>query len=114
MVVRFGGDEFVILLNDTEESIGGRIAERIRAVIAQNPHSIGDGKEINVTVSVGWTTMTPDSKISSAQQLLHIADASLYAAKPAEGTRSPRLKKWCQARISLFKNSVRKVSPNCV
>jgi len=80
-VARFGGDEFVVLLNNTEEDTGGRIAERIRAAIAQNPHNIGNGKEINVTVSVGWTTMAPDSNISSARELLDIADASLYAAK---------------------------------
>ncbi|MBN2317888.1 MAG: GGDEF domain-containing protein [Acidobacteria bacterium] len=80
-VTRFGGDEFIVLLDNTEESLGGKIAERIRASIAKAPHSIGDGKVINVTVSVGWTTMTPDSNISSAQELLDIADASLYAAK---------------------------------
>jgi two-component system cell cycle response regulator len=80
-VARFGGDEFVVLLENTEESKGGKIAERIRASIAKTPHSIGDGKEIEVTVSVGWTTMTPESDITSAQELLDIADASLYAAK---------------------------------
>ena len=80
-VARFGGDEFVVLLDNTGESIGGKIAERIRASIAAKPHGIGNGKEIDVTVSVGWTTMTPGSNISSAHELLDIADASLYAAK---------------------------------
>lgn len=80
-VARFGGDEFVVLLNNTEEHVGGKIAERIRATIAKSTHNIGDGKDIKVTVSVGWTTMAPGSNISSAQELLGIADASLYAAK---------------------------------
>ncbi len=80
-VARYGGDEFVVLLNNAAESVGGKIAERIRAEIAGTLHNVGDGKKIQVTVSVGWTTMMPDSKISSSKELLEIADASLYSAK---------------------------------
>ena len=80
-VARYGGDEFVVLLNNAAESTGGKIAERIRGEIAGTLHNVGNGKKIQVTVSVGWTTMMPDSKISSSKELLEIADASLYAAK---------------------------------
>jgi diguanylate cyclase (GGDEF)-like protein len=80
-VARYGGDEFVVLLNNAAENVGGRIAERIRGEIAGTHHSIGGGKKIQVTVSIGWTTMMPDSKISSSKELLEIADASLYTAK---------------------------------
>jgi diguanylate cyclase (GGDEF)-like protein len=80
-VARYGGDEFVVLLNNADESVGENISERIRAMISDVPQSVSEGKEIRVTVSVGWTTMTPDLNLSSAKELLEIADAGLYAAK---------------------------------
>jgi diguanylate cyclase (GGDEF)-like protein len=80
-VVRFGGDEFVVLLTNTVESTAAEIAERIRSMVAGRLHNVGEGKLINVTVSVGWTTMSPNSSITSAKELLKAADNSLYAAK---------------------------------
>ena len=80
-LVRFGGDEFVVLLNNSGEDVAHRIAERIRSMVGGKPHNTGDGRHIEVTVSVGWATLSPMSNILSANELLEAADRSLYAAK---------------------------------
>ena len=61
-VARYGGDEFVVLLNNAAESVGGKIAERIRAEIAGTLHDVGDGKKIQVTVSSPGPTRTKRKK----------------------------------------------------
>src|SRR5690606_30681697 len=54
LACRMGGEEFVIVMPDTEGEVAERVAERIRAQIAQTPFAIGaEGKAIEVTVSVG-------------------------------------------------------------
>jgi diguanylate cyclase (GGDEF)-like protein len=80
-LVRFGGDEFVVLLTNTGEDIAAKIAERIRSFVGDQPHRIGEGHHINVTVSVGWATLSAQSPILSAKELLEAADRSLYVAK---------------------------------
>lgn len=89
-VVRFGGDEFVVLLANAGESIGAEIAERIRATVEQQKHNAGEGKTIQATVSAGWATMLPNSQVSSPKELLEAADRSLYAAKAAGRNRVGR------------------------
>ena len=80
-IVRYGGDEFVVLLSNTDEDIGAKIAERIRLRVEEQPHSTGDDTRIPITVSVGWATMSTKSKIPDATELLAVADRSLYLAK---------------------------------
>jgi diguanylate cyclase (GGDEF)-like protein len=82
-VARFGGDEFVVLLVNTNEIMAAEIAERIRSMVAKRLHKADEGKLIHVTVSVGWATMAPGSNILTAEELLRSADNSLYAAKTA-------------------------------
>jgi diguanylate cyclase (GGDEF)-like protein len=87
IIARFGGDEFVVLLPNAEEKAGARVAERIRSMIAQKLHDVGAGNFVHVTVSVGFTTMLPDSKFCSGKELLEVADGRLYAAKTAGRNR---------------------------
>jgi diguanylate cyclase (GGDEF)-like protein len=88
-IVRFGGDEFVVLLNNANEDIGAEIAERIRSMVAQRLYDAGEGNWIQVTVSVGWASSS-SSCVSSAKELLESADRSLYAAKTAGRNRVVR------------------------
>jgi diguanylate cyclase (GGDEF)-like protein len=82
-LVRFGGDEFVVLLNNAGEDVAYRIAERIRSMVGGKSHPTGDGNYLHVTVSVGWATLSATSKILTAKELLEAADRSLYTAKSA-------------------------------
>ncbi|TJV13549.1 MAG: diguanylate cyclase, partial [Mesorhizobium sp.] len=58
LACRFGGEEFVVVMPDTDGAVAEKVAERIRAEIAQMPFAVGqDGKTIEVTVSVGVSSV---------------------------------------------------------
>ncbi|HTV71853.1 MAG TPA: PleD family two-component system response regulator [Rhizobiaceae bacterium] len=80
LACRFGGEEFVVVMPDTDAQIAEKVAERIRAEIAQTPFVIGSsGKTIEVTVSVGVSSLrkTGDTVV----ELMKRADIALYEAK---------------------------------
>jgi len=86
LACRFGGEEFVVVMPDTDGQIAERVAERIRAEIAGRPFPVGrDGKSIEVTVSVGVAAMLPAH--DRVADLLKRADTALYEAKSAGRNR---------------------------
>jgi diguanylate cyclase (GGDEF)-like protein len=76
-VCRIGGEEFVVILHDTNRSAAAAMAERIRGAIEHSPASVG-AKAIAVTVSIGVANAEDDG---DAAKLLERADAALYDAK---------------------------------
>ncbi|MGL5446880.1 MAG: PleD family two-component system response regulator [Rhabdaerophilum sp.] len=80
IVARFGGEEFVIVMPDTESFAASRVAERIRTGIGKTPFSIHKGqKTIEVTVSIG--VATAGEGFDSPDRLFKMADEALYDAK---------------------------------
>ena len=81
---RFGGEEFAVILPETETEGALETAERLRSrVVALNyPHAYSHVADC-VTVSIGVATLFPEGS-NSKEDLIAIADASLYKAK-AEG-----------------------------
>ncbi len=80
LACRFGGEEFIIVMPDTEFDVAQKVAERIRAQIADTPFVVGEGGEqVEVTVSVGVSSLQPPH--DSADALLKRADVALYEAK---------------------------------
>lgn len=77
MVGRFGGEEFVILLENTSHHTARLIAERVRSRIGPEPVSVG-GKSLRVTVSQGLSVRQDGD---DNQSLLSRADAAMYKAK---------------------------------
>jgi two-component system cell cycle response regulator len=77
-LARWGGDEFVVLLPNTDRPGIVRAAERLRAAVAGAPVAL-EGADIAVTISVGWAHWAGDT----AGDLLVRADRALYAAKEA-------------------------------
>ncbi|MCW5773671.1 MAG: diguanylate cyclase [Rhodospirillaceae bacterium] len=77
MVIRVGGEEFVVLMPGAERTVATTVAERLRSVIAERPFKV-EGVDLPVTVSIGIAegTMGP-----SAAALLGVADAALYTSK---------------------------------
>jgi diguanylate cyclase (GGDEF)-like protein len=73
---RNGGEEFAILLPDTEIPVALRIAERVRAAIAEMSLS---GTDATVTVSIGVAGYPEHA--STPERLARLADAALYLAK---------------------------------
>jgi diguanylate cyclase (GGDEF)-like protein len=77
---RFGGEEFVMLLPQTRAVDAFRIAERVRAHIAQLPITAPGGEPVTVTVSIGVAALDAGSS-RELTELLAAADAALYRAK---------------------------------
>jgi diguanylate cyclase (GGDEF)-like protein len=81
-VARLGGDEFVVLLENTTGAGGAiRVAERIRAALAE-PISIGN-HEVYARASIGIALGDGDGR--GPEDLLREADTALYRAKAAGG-----------------------------
>ncbi len=86
LACRFGGEEFVVVMPDTDGAVAEKVAERIRAEIAQMPFAVGqDGKTIEVTVSVGVSSVLKG--VDSVAGLMKRADLALYEAKSAGRNR---------------------------
>ena len=77
-LARWGGDEFVAILPDTDKAGALRAAERLRAAVAAGPVEAG-GSTVAVTISVGWAHWSGDTP----DDLLARADGALYRAKNA-------------------------------
>ena len=89
VVARYGGDEFIVLLPETQLSDAVMLAERMSQAISQHDWSTKDG-ELTVTASLGCASF-PEAG-SQMQMLLKAADAALYRAKQAgKNTVFPRL-----------------------
>ncbi len=78
-VARFGGEEFAMLLPDTNRLGAAVLAERIRLSI-EKEMILADNRHIPVTVSIGAATLNAEI-VESIDQLLAIADRRLYLAK---------------------------------
>ncbi|TQV86982.1 sensor domain-containing diguanylate cyclase [Aliikangiella coralliicola] len=75
---RYGGEEFVVLMTDTDSKGANIFAERIRQLIEKLTIEY-DTHKINFTVSLGVCELT--DSIKSAQQWLELADQGLYQSK---------------------------------
>ncbi len=75
---RYGGDEFVIVMPNTDYRDGAAIAGRILELIRQPPIALG-GSAVNVTVTIGITAVEAGDQ--SVQEVMARADAALYEAK---------------------------------
>ena len=79
LVCRMGGEEFVVVMPDTEEAVGRKVAERIRQAIERDTFQIdAAGRRIPVTVSIGLSSRGQDI---SPDLLFKRADNALYRSK---------------------------------
>lgn len=78
VVARFGGEEFVVLLPQTQQEDAVKLAEKIRLKIAQSPLSVADGI-LEITVSAGVSQFKDEDK--TFENVLKRADTALYEAK---------------------------------
>jgi len=78
-LVRYGGEEFMLLLPGASMEDGKLIGERIRRTIMDTYLKEG-GQEIGQTVSLGIAAC-PDERVEGEDDLIRLADAALYSAK---------------------------------
>jgi len=81
LAVRYGGDEFLLILFDNDKQGAMRVAERIRSDVASRNFPF-DGRRVPVTVSSGVSSY-PEDDMRTSQELLDKADQALYDAKAA-------------------------------
>jgi len=80
LACRYGGEEFVVVMPDTDLGVATLVAERIRRRIAGEPFPIEKGaRAIEVTISVGIAARVGPQ--DNASQMLKRADEALYRAK---------------------------------
>jgi diguanylate cyclase (GGDEF)-like protein len=78
-VVRYGGDEFVVILPEAGPEDAGIVGERIRTKVERHRFTGGRRLKISLTVSIG-AAVFPDNALSP-HQLIAAADQAMYAAK---------------------------------
>ncbi len=75
---RYGGEEFVVLLPETNLAEARWLARRLMQQISTMVVALADAPPISVTISVGIATLAPDE---SGDALVHRADQALFKAK---------------------------------
>jgi diguanylate cyclase (GGDEF)-like protein len=80
IITRWGGEEFAVILPQTDVKEAFKIADRIRGKVEEHVFS---HEEIicNITVSVGIASTKNEADIVDTEQLFKIADEALYKAK---------------------------------
>jgi diguanylate cyclase (GGDEF)-like protein len=84
-VGRYGGEEFLIILNNCDPVSAPRRAEEIRRSLSDTPVQTSIGP-LSVTMSMG-VHQTENWGVRSVEELLHQVDSAMYAAKAAGRNR---------------------------
>jgi diguanylate cyclase (GGDEF)-like protein len=79
VLIRRGGEEFILVMPDTPEETARVVAERIRQRLRKRPVRAGPGLRVSQTVSIGVAAYGGESAALLEQR----ADAAMYAAKEA-------------------------------
>jgi diguanylate cyclase (GGDEF)-like protein len=98
-VGRYGGEEFMLLLTETDVEEGAALTEKLRTLVARQRFAIEGGQQLSVTISIG---IAGGSAGLRTEHLVRDADAAMYSAKslgrnqtyifaePDEDARVPR------------------------
>ena len=82
-VGRYGGEEFLLVLPETDLQQAGVLAEKIRVLVERAATLTEDGAVVQATVSIGLASLEQVAKegSGSARELIAAVDRSLYSAK---------------------------------
>ena len=83
---RYGGEEFVVILPETDQKSAEDVAERLRKNVSENLNIAAGLNEEEITISIGGTVFTPNGNraeqhYSLFNKLIEVADIAMYQAK---------------------------------
>jgi len=80
LAVRWGGEEFLVVMPETDLANAAAVAERLRAAVAKDSFTVrSSGEKLAVTISIGVAAAVTDT--DDRARLLKRADDALYCAK---------------------------------
>ncbi len=91
VLVRWGGEEFLIISRYTDRRDAETLASRVLAAVASAPFQLSTGESIHRTCSIGWASfpwMLCDPNAIHYEDVLSIADRALSVAKRAGKNRA--------------------------
>ncbi len=77
-LLRYGGEEFMLLFLGVDDEAADHVAERVLHLVRSSPMALPDGQTVHLTVSIGMTRALPHDSLESA---VRRADVALYQAK---------------------------------
>ena len=83
-LVRWGGEEFLVVARDADRAHAAELAERVRQAVTAQPFEIGENRRIYCSCSMGFACYPPlpaQPRLLDWHQSLRLADAALYDAK---------------------------------
>ncbi|MBT6177782.1 MAG: diguanylate cyclase, partial [Deltaproteobacteria bacterium] len=83
-VVRWGGEEFLLIARNTGPDSAPVLARRIRQAFKRHVFEVSDGVKLQLTCSLGWACypfIPADCGVLSWEEVVGVADKALYAAK---------------------------------
>lgn len=86
ILVRWGGEEFLLVVNDIDPARGAALAERICRAVSEKPLVTSNDEKVSVTCSIGyaaWPLPEQAETRNSWEVSVDLADRALYAAKAA-------------------------------
>ena len=80
VICRYGGEEFVILLPETNKNESFAIAEKLRKALECSPIAIDNTNMINITASIGISEVELENELT-IEDAIHRADSAMYDSK---------------------------------
>lgn len=80
-VGRYGGEEFLLVLPETDMAGAAAVADKVVRAVAQIPFRLDDGQTVQTTVSIGLAQLGPGVGTVNSTELLAAADRNLLTAK---------------------------------
>jgi len=81
IATRYGGEEFALLLPQTDQEEAFKLAERIRKRICEQSVLLESGQQLQITASIGVSQLASPASEGCDKKLLNDADSALYEAK---------------------------------
>lgn len=91
VLIRWGGDEFLVLSRYTDRDDSGSLAERVLNALAHEPFQLNCGASIASTCSIGWAVFpwfVRQPEAITYEEILRLADSALYEAKKVGRNRA--------------------------